>query len=84
MSRSAFASRFTERVGEPAMHYITRCKMHMAVTWLGEEDVGVAELARRLGYDSEAAFSRAFKRFVGVSPGSLRKRKPSISPSGPN
>lgn len=75
MSRSAFASSFTERVGEPAMHYVTRWKMHTAATWLGEEDVSVAELARRLGYDSEAAFSRAFKRFVGVSPGSLRKRK---------
>jgi AraC-like DNA-binding protein len=75
MSRSAFASRFTERVGEPAMHYVTRWKMHTAVTWLSEEDVAVVELARRLGYESEAAFSRAFKRFVGVSPGSMRKRK---------
>ena len=75
MSRSAFASSFTEQVGEPAMHYVTRWKMHTAVTWLSEEDVAVVELARRLGYESEAAFSRAFKRFVGVSPGSMRKRK---------
>lgn len=75
MSRSAFAASFTERVGEPAMHYVTRWKMHTAVTWLGEEDVGVVELAHRLGYESEAAFSRAFKRFIGVSPGSIRRRK---------
>ncbi|AXB42620.1 AraC family transcriptional regulator [Amycolatopsis albispora] len=77
MSRSAFAARFTELVGEPAMHYVTRWRMNVALTSLREEGATVAELAGKLGYQSEAAFSRAFKRVVGVSPGSVRNRGPS-------
>jgi AraC-like DNA-binding protein len=73
MSRSAFAARFTEVVGEPAMQYVTRWRMHMALTWLREGDVTIADLADRLGYRSEAAFSRAFKRFNGVSPGAAKR-----------
>jgi AraC-like DNA-binding protein len=73
MSRSAFAARFTELVGEPAMQYVTRWRMHVAVTLLKEEDTGLADLAGRLGYQSEAAFSRAFKRFIGASPGAVRR-----------
>lgn len=73
MSRSAFAARFTELMGEPAMHYVARWRMHVAVTWLKEEGPGLGELAGRLGYQSEAAFSRAFKRYIGTSPGSLRR-----------
>jgi len=73
MSRSAFAARFTELVGEPPMHYVARWRMHAALTWLKEDDATVGELAERLGYQSEAAFSRAFKRFVGVSPGAVRR-----------
>ena len=73
MSRSAFAARFTELVGEPAMHYVARWRMHVAVTWLKEDTAALSELAGRLGYQSEAAFSRAFKRFIGVSPGAMRR-----------
>jgi AraC-like DNA-binding protein len=76
MSRSAFAARFTELVGEPAMRYVTRWRMHMALDLLQQQDVSVAELAARLGYDSEAAFSRAFKRTVGMSPGAARRSHP--------
>jgi len=72
MSRSAFSARFTDLVGEPAMRYVARAKMHAATTWLKEERATLAELAGRLGYESEAAFSRAFKRLVGVAPGSAR------------
>jgi AraC-like DNA-binding protein len=75
MSRSAFAARFTELVGEPAMQYVTRWRMHVALTWLKEDDAGLADMANRLGYQSEAAFSRAFKRFIGVSPGRARRGK---------
>jgi AraC-like DNA-binding protein len=73
MSRSAFAARFKELVGESPMQYITRWRMNVALTWLKEEPVSLGELANRLGYRSEAAFSRAFKRFIGVSPGSARR-----------
>jgi AraC-like DNA-binding protein len=62
MSRSAFAARFTELVGEPAMQYVTRWRMYEAVDLLSEEDATVAELTSRLGYRSEAAFSCAFNR----------------------
>jgi AraC-like DNA-binding protein len=73
MSRSAFAARFTELVGEPPMRYVTRWRMHQALTWLKEEDTPLVDLAERLGYQSEAAFSRAFKRFIGVSPSAVRR-----------
>ena len=75
MSRSAFAARFTELVGEPAMHYVARWRMHVALTWLKEKDAPVSEMASRLGYESEAAFSRAFKRFLGFRPGAVRRAK---------
>jgi len=74
MSRSAFAARFTELVGEPAMQYLTRWRMQMARAWLIEDGTTVADVASRLGYRSEAAFSRAFKRTVGSSPGTLTGR----------
>ena len=77
MSRSAFAARFTELVGEPVMRYVTRWRMQAALDWLQHEDVPVAELASRLGYESEAAFSRAFKRTVGMSPGAVRRSRAS-------
>jgi AraC-like DNA-binding protein len=73
MSRSAFAARFTELVGEPVMSYVARWRMHVAVAALRDEGATVAQLADRLGYRSEAAFSRAFKRVIGVSPGAIRR-----------
>jgi AraC-like DNA-binding protein len=73
MSRSAFAARFTELVGEPVMTYVARWRMHVAVATLKEEGATVGQLAHQLGYRSEAAFSRAFKRVIGVSPGAIRR-----------
>jgi len=73
MSRSAFSARFTELVGEPPIHYVTRWRMHVAQAALLEDEATLGELALRLGYGSEAAFSRAFKRFMGVSPGAVRR-----------
>jgi AraC-like DNA-binding protein len=74
MSRSAFAARFTGLVGEPAMQYLTRLRMQVALNALRDEGATVAELASRLGYRSHAAFARAFKRVLGVSPGEARRR----------
>jgi AraC-like DNA-binding protein len=73
MSRSAFAARFTELVGESVMRYITRWRMYAAMEALEEHDASVAEVASRLGYQSIAAFRRAFKRVVSVSPGAIRR-----------
>ena len=81
MSRSAFAARFSELVGLPAMQYVARWRMHLATTWLRDNDTGLGELASRFGYRSEAAFSRAFKRVVGMSPGAAGCRE-SVSVTG--
>jgi AraC-like DNA-binding protein len=72
MSRSAFAARFAHLVGETAMRYVARSKMQIALQSLKNDGARIGELASRLGYQSEAAFSRAFKRVVGVSPGAAR------------
>lgn len=72
MSRTAFSARFTELVGRPAMRYVTQWRMRLARTHLRETKEPLVALAGRLGYQSEAAFSRAFKREFGVPPGSVR------------
>jgi AraC-like DNA-binding protein len=74
MSRSAFAARFTELVGEPVMQYVVRWRMRLALSSLRDEGASVGELASRLGYRSEAAFARAFKRVIAVPPGAVRRR----------
>ncbi|MCO5220703.1 MAG: AraC family transcriptional regulator [Thermomicrobiales bacterium] len=76
MSRSAFAARFTELVGQPAMTYVTWWRMQVALGLLREEGITAAEAAGRIGYNSEAAFSRAFKRTLGFSPGAARAQVP--------
>ncbi len=68
MSRSAFAARFTDLVGEPAMRYVARWRMLHALDLLEGGGQTVASVAHEVGYDSEAAFSRAFKRITGSSP----------------
>jgi len=75
MSRSSFAARFTELAGEPALRYVTRWRMHQATVALSR-GARVSELSRRLGYESEAAFSRAYKRVAGVPPVSVRGAAP--------
>ena len=61
-------------VGEPSVQYVRRWRMHEAESLLKENSETVSELAYRFGYQSEAVFSRAFKKCIGVSPGSVRKR----------
>jgi hypothetical protein len=65
-----------EVVSEPAMKYVTRWRMHVALSTRETEGATVAELADRLGYRSEAAFARAFKRVVGIPPGAVRYAAP--------
>ncbi len=72
MSRSDFSARFTGLVGESAMRYLTQWRMQLARAQLQETPDSLAVIADRLGYQSEAAFCRAFKRIFGVSPGSVR------------
>lgn len=72
ISRSAFAERFQTTIGVPPLRYVTEVKMHLAVRWLSSENITVDTASQRLGYSSQAAFSRAFKRVTGKSPGAVR------------
>src|SRR5207253_4752553 len=76
MSRSSFAARFTALVGEAPLAYLTRWRMHLAGELLRGRDLSVSEIAGRVGYESEAAFSKAFKREAGISPGAYRPPEP--------
>lgn len=69
MSRSAFSARFTAVVGEPAMQYLADWRLHLAYEHLGRSAEPLSAVARRFGYGSEAALSRAFKRVHGLAPG---------------
>jgi AraC-like DNA-binding protein len=73
LSRSAFAERFTSTVGLPPMSYLTRWRMLLAGQRLRESSDTIAQVAATVGYESEFAFSRAFRREMGVAPGAWRK-----------
>jgi AraC-like DNA-binding protein len=72
LSRSVFYEKFTAAVGIPPGEYVTRHAMHVAASLLRETGITIGEAAENCGYGSEAAFSRAFKRHYGVSPGAFR------------
>jgi AraC-like DNA-binding protein len=73
MSRSHFAERFTAVLGRPPLAYLAEWRMHVGRALLREGTLRVGEVARRVGYGSEAAFSTAFKRATGVAPGGYRR-----------
>jgi AraC-like DNA-binding protein len=73
MSRSAFALRFKELVGEAPLEYLTRWRMYQAGRLLREGKKKLVEVANLVGYDSDAAFNKAFKRVLGVTPGEYRR-----------
>jgi AraC-like DNA-binding protein len=75
-SRSIFAERFSAVLGEGAAHYLARLRMQLARELLGQNGMSVAEVASRLGYESEASFARAFKRITNTSPGVARRAIP--------
>jgi AraC-like DNA-binding protein len=72
LSRSVFAERFTEMVGQPPMQYLALWRMQLASRLL-TEGAQVGEAASAVGYESEAAFSRAFKKLVGQAPATWRR-----------
>jgi len=71
-SRSALADRFTQIVGRPPIQYLTQWRMQIAAKRLADPGLKIAVVAHEVGYESEAAFSRAFKKFVGRSPSQWR------------
>ena len=74
MSRSAFAARFKELLGQTPLEYVTEWRMQKAMQLLEQRDKKLIDVARSVGYESDAAFSKAFKRVVGVNPGEYLKR----------
>ena len=83
LSRSVLAERFAHLMGHPPMQYLTQWRMQIASGLLARGSAKIAQVAAEAGYDSEAAFSRAFKKFVGVSPQEWRKQKSSLSSPQP-
>jgi len=73
LSRSALHERFVDLVGQPPMQYLTSWRMQRGAALLREGDATVATIAQEVGYDSEAAFARAFKRLVGKPPAAWRR-----------
>jgi AraC-like DNA-binding protein len=72
LSRTALATKFRERVGRPPMRYLTEVRLRRAADYLATGRLTLSEVARRAGYDSDAAFAKAFKRQFGVTPGAYR------------
>jgi len=83
MSRSALAERFTQIVGVPPMQYLARWRMQLASSLLTSTSMNLSEVAGRVGYASEAALSRAYKRWAGVAPSEWRRGKRSNVASAP-
>lgn len=78
-SRSNVARRFAELVGQPPMQYLTHWRMQVAANLLAQSGAKLAAIGAEVGYDSEAAFSRAFKKATGLAPGAWREaRRPSV------
>ena len=75
ISRAALAKRFVELFGQSPIHYLAGWRMHLARHMLRETTLGIGEIAGRVGYESEAAFNRAFRRFVGSPPATWRQAK---------
>jgi transcriptional regulator GlxA family with amidase domain len=74
MSRSKFAAKFKRLVDESPLAYLSRLRLNLAATLLLEENLTVGEVSRRVGYESETAFSSAFKRRYGTAPGTYRRQ----------
>ncbi|ATG19901.1 AraC family transcriptional regulator [Ralstonia pickettii] len=72
VSRSVFAERFLAATGMTPVRYLTELRMRLAAQWIARDHEAIESVAYRLGYGSLAAFSRAFKRVVGRSPGAVR------------
>ena len=74
MSRSAFAARFKAKLGEAPLEYLTRWRMFRAGVLLRHTERSLAEIANEVGYESDAALSKAFHRVIGMAPGAFRKQ----------
>jgi AraC-like DNA-binding protein len=72
-SRTVMAERFVQFTGTPPMHYLAKWRMQVAAEMLNRGNANMATIAAEIGYESEAAFSRAFKKMMGVPPSAWRQ-----------
>jgi AraC-like DNA-binding protein len=79
LSRSIFSERFSALLGISPARYLLQWRMRLAAAWLRNEHMTVAQVAASLGYESDASFSRAFKRFIGVAPSAFRPRATDVN-----
>ncbi len=86
VSRSTFTERFTRLVGQPPITYLTHWRLQVAAIRLREVNASIAQTGHQVGYESEAAFNRAFKREFGVPPATWRRRArdPEAAAAGPS
>jgi AraC-like DNA-binding protein len=75
MSRTAFAARFRQLVGEPPISYLARVRLGHAAGYLSSTDMTVRQIARLVGYENEASLSKAFRRAFGHAPGQYRRQQ---------
>ena len=75
LSRSVFAERFSQIMAAPAMQYLSNWRLQLAANLLKQDRLGIAQVAAEVGYESEAAFNRAFRKQVGVPPGAWRRAR---------
>jgi len=78
MSRTVFAERFAGLLGQTPMQYLAKWRMHLADEMLQARSSSVAQVAERVGYQTEAAFRRAFRRVRGLGPGDVRRRAQAV------
>jgi AraC-like DNA-binding protein len=83
LSRSAFADRFSRLTGQPPMRYLSSWRMHLAARGLRETPRTIAQISFDVGYESEAAFTRAFRRVFGEPPVAWRKRQKALAEAAP-
>jgi AraC-like DNA-binding protein len=82
LSRSALADRFTRLIGEPPIRYLARWRLQVAAHQLRSSDTPLARIAEQVGYESESAFNRAFKRNFGMPPATWRNRDAAAREAG--
>jgi AraC-like DNA-binding protein len=75
LSRSVFAERFAQIMHAPAMHYLSSWRLQLAAKLLERQNLSISQAAAEVGYESEAAFNRAFKKLVGTPPGAWRRAR---------
>ena len=73
-SRLSFAGKFAAIVGEPPAQHVAQVRMHQVRQWLAHDRARISDLLKRLGQESDAAFSRALKRIIGVAPHAMFAR----------